>query len=348
MDAKTSLGLKVHTTLSVSSQGVPLGIINQQVWSRDPENLGKAKKRRTLETKEKESQKWLNSLSQTQSLIPEEIEVITIADAEADIFDLFCSDRKPNSHLLVRGTHNRKVEHPLKYLNKAIREVKSSGELNVEVKRSPSHDARTALLTIKFTTLTILVPRHHLNQAQRNQIKLQVILAEEENPPPGVSPISWLLLTTVKVESLAQAIKCVHWYNYRWLIERYHYVLKSGCKLEQLQLETASRIKMALATYSIAAWRLLWLTYEARLNPEKSCDLFLEKHEWQSLCATINLNHTVPENPPSIKEAVRMIASLGGFLGRKGDGFPGVKTIWLGLRRLFDISETWKMLHQNS
>jgi hypothetical protein len=105
---------------------------------------------------------------------------------------------------------------------------------------------------------------------------------------------------------------------------------------------------MALATYSIVAWRLLWLTYQARLHRDESCESFLEEHEWQSLCATIQKSLPPPEKPPSFREAVRMIASLGGFLGRKGDGEPGVKTIWLGLRRLHDISETWQLFHQIS
>ncbi len=163
----------------------------------------------------------------------------------------------------------------------------------------------------------------------RQPVKLQVILAEEENPRPGVNPISWLLLTSLDIRSFESAITCVRWYSYRWLIERYHFVLKSGCGLEKLQLETGRRIEMALATYSIVAWRLLWLTYQARLHGEESCESFLEEHEWQSLCATIHKKSPPPEKPPSFREAVRMIASLGGFLGRKGDGEPGVKTIWL-------------------
>ncbi|MUL39559.1 hypothetical protein BWI75_25725 [Gloeocapsopsis sp. AAB1 = 1H9] len=134
----------------------------------------------------------------------------------------------------------------------------------------------------------------------------------------------------------------------RWLIERYHYTLKSGCGIEKLQLETARRINMTLATYSIVAWRLLWLTYEARANPDLSCDLGLETCQWQSLCATMSKNPTPSKQPPYLREAVRMIATVGGFLGRKGDGELGVKTIWRGLRRLHDIAATWKLVHQVS
>ena len=120
--------------------------------------------------------------------------------------------------------------------------------------------------------------------------------------------------------------------------------MKSGCRLEELQLETADRLERALATYSIVAWRLLWLTYEARVNPDVSVETVLEEPEWQALYCTIHKTTALPPEPPSIGQCVRWIAKLGGFLGRKGDGDPGVKTLWQGLQRLNDIAATWKLL----
>jgi len=200
---------------------------------------------------------------------------------------------------------------------------------------------------VKFATLEIEVPSNHLARKQLKPLKLQVILALEENPEEGVKPISWLLITSLEITGLEAAAQCIKWYTYRWVIERYHYTLKSGCGIEKLQLKTARRIEMALATYTIVSWRLLWLTYEARLNPTQPCDGVLETYEWQSLCATVNQNPIPPEQPPSLQEAVRMIAMLGGFLGRKGDGEPGIKTIWRGLQRLHDIAATWKLCRPN-
>jgi hypothetical protein len=147
------------------------------------------------------------------------------------------------------------------------------------------------------------------------------------------------------VDDLADAQRCLRWYSYRWLIERYHFVLKSGCRLEQLQLEEAERIQRALATYCIVAWRLLWLTYEARRNPDTPCDQVLEACEWQALYCRIHRTSQPPGTPPTLWQAVRWIAQLGGFLGRKSDGEPGVKTIWLGLRRLNDLAAMWQLLH---
>lgn len=345
LDHKKSFGLKVHSTLISNIKGVPLGIIDQQIWVRNIEDLGKAKKRHQKQTEEKESQRWLDGLERTNKLLAKETKIITLADSEADIFDLFHKKRPENSHLLIRGTHNRRVNHTANYLHKAIHSSAVRGTIEVSVKRNPERPARIAKLTIRYETIEIEVPKNKIGRSQIKPVKLQVILAEEENPPAGVTAISWLLLTTLEINSVLDAGRCIEWYTYRWLIERYHYTLKSGCRIEELQLETAKRLEMALATYSIVAWRLLWLTYEARTNPDICCETVLSTFEWQSLCVTVSHNPIPPKTPPTLTQAVRMIASLGGFLGRKGDGEPGVKTIWKGLRRLHDIAATWKLAH---
>ncbi len=169
-------------------------------------------------------------------------------------------------------------------------------------------------------------------------------MAQEENPPPGMEAVSWLLLTTLAITCFEDVVQCLRWYSYRWLIERYHYVLKSGCRLEQLQLEAADRIHRALATYTIVAWRLLWITYLARYHPDTPADTVLQTHEWQALYCTIHQTPLPPDVPPNLRACVRWIAQLGGFLARKQDGEPGVKTIWQGLRRLHDITQTWLLL----
>ena len=348
LDHRKTFGLKVHSTVATTINGVPLGIINQQVWARNLKNLGIAKKRHKRDTKEKESQRWIDSLSITQKIISSDTKVVTIADSEADIFDLFSQKRPNNSHLLIRGTHNRRVDHTANYLHQAINQTPDCGSLTVELKRNPDRCARTAKLTLKFTSLDIQVPSNHIARKQLKPVRLQVILVSEKNPPTDAKAISWLLLTTQEINNFDSAAKCVEWYTYRWLIERYHYVLKSGCGIEKLQLETGRRVNMALAIYSIVAWRLLWLTYQARLNPDIPCDIVLETIEWQSLWATVNKNPIPPKEPPCLRDAIRMIASLGGFLNRKGDGEPGVKTIWRGLRRLHDIATTWKLIKGNS
>ena len=341
---KYSLGLKVHSALAVTSEGVPLGLIDQTTWAREPKQKGKSQQKRSLF--EKESKRWFSSLVATELSIPDETVVVTVGDREADIFDLFALERRANSHLLIRAEHDRRVvDHPSKSLKAAIAQTEAAGEMKVEIPRAFDCATRIATLTIRYATLTIQAP----SNSQLQPITVNVIWACEDNPSDEVvSPVSWLLLTTLPIECLSDAVGSVRWYSYRWLIERYHFTLKSGCRIEELQLETADRIERALATYSIVAWRLLWLTYEARVNPELPCDRVLETYEWQALYARLHKSQTVPSQPPSLRQAVRWIAQLGGFLGRKGDKEPGVKTIWRGLRRLHDMSETWKLLREGT
>ncbi len=339
------LGLKVHSVFGVSPEGVPLGLLHQKVWARNPNQKGKAKQRRKRALKDKESKRWLTSLVATELGLPQQLGVVTIADSEADIYDLLAMERSPNSHLLIRATHNRRVDHPSNYLHLAVAQAPRAGQLELVLPSKDNRPSRKATVEVRWCRLTLSPPKHHPQRSQLSAVELKVILVEEENPPPGVQPIRWLLLTTLRVETFAEAVRCVRWYSYRWLIERYHYVLKSGCGLEKRQLETADRIERALATYAIVAWRLLWLTYEARVNGQQPCDTVLEAHEWQALYCHVHQSVTLPSRPPSLQQAVRWIAQLGGFLGRAHDGEPGVKTIWRGLRRLNDISSTWRLLH---
>lgn len=140
------------------------------------------------------------------------------------------------------------------------------------------------------------------------------------------------------IETAEQAWQCVEWDSYRWRIEQFYYTLKSGCKIEDLQLQTSARLLKALATYSIIAWRVMWLTYHARLNPESSCECVLQPVEW-----TLLRRKFVPKSrskkPPTLQQAIVWIAQLGGCLARKGDGKPGLKTLWRGLSKLRDLVE---------
>ncbi|MEA5583765.1 IS4 family transposase [Nodularia harveyana UHCC-0300] len=341
LDSKYGKGLKVHSVLTASTQGIPLGIIEQQVWSRIEEELGKAEQRKQKPTAEKESQRWLDALKKTDSIMPESVQVVTIADREADFYDLFACPRRQGSDFLIRGNQNRCLVGCEEHLWETLDSKESQGTMTVEVKRNPTRPSRIATLTIRYATITIEPPQNRSKKEQLSPIKLQAILVTEVDTPKEVEPISWLLLTTLEITNLEDVKKYVQWYCYRWLIERYHYVLKSGCGIEKLQLETAQRLEMALATYSIVAWRLLWLTYMARCSPSDSCEQVLESHEWQVLYATIHHEIYPDTSPPTLAEVVNWIARLGGFLGRKSDGYPGVKVLWRGLSRLHDIVQGW-------
>ncbi|MCG8363500.1 MAG: IS4 family transposase [Pseudanabaenales cyanobacterium] len=353
LDSALARGLKVHSVLCSSVEGTPLGLLHQKVWARDWAQLGKKHQRGRKPIEEKESYRWIEGLEAVQTVVDPAIVVVSMADQEGDIYELFAHPRKSNSELLIRAYQNRSVKQDatdpeVKRLHQAIQQVEPKGELTFELQRTPKRAVREVTLTVRFASFLIQPPQGHLNRHQLKSIRLQAILAEEENPPTGEPPVRWLLLTTLPIANFEQAYQYIKWYSCRWLIERHHFVLKSGCRIEQLQLETADRIHRALATYSIVACRLLWLTYEARHNPERPADEVFQPYEWKALYSAIHKTTVLPSTPPTLHTCMRWIAQLGGFMGRKRDGQPGIKTIWQGLRRLHDIAETWRLVTSNS
>ncbi len=347
IDGRGSQGMHVHSVLAVSPDGVPCGLLHQQVWSRDPQEKRTKEERKKLPIEEKESYRWLQSVEATQKAVDQETHIITVADREADIFELFVLPRADNMDLLIRATQDRcvQVEDPkMKKLWESVEAIPEAKEtITTHLDHRPGIAARDVTFRLRWRTVTILVPTH--KKKKYTHVTLTAILITETEPPEGVEPLSWLLLTSMKVETFAQAAQCVIWYCYRWLIERYHFVLKSGCHLEKLQLETAERLERALATYCLVAWRLLYLTYLARKNPDASCEGAFQTHEWQALYAFTYQTNMLPATPPSLHEATHLVARLGGFLARKSDGEPGVQTIWRGLRRLDDLAAMWLLLH---
>jgi IS4 transposase len=346
LDASYLRGLKVHSTLAVNTAGVPLGILVQKIWARDLEELGKKKQRKQKKTQEKESQRWLDCEQETVKLLQPGQTLVTVADCEADIFDLFSQIEQGRGEFLIRATHNRRVTSELSYLLPTIETAPVIGETIVHLHRNPRTAARDARLRIQFTPTHLCCPAHRTVGQRSSPVAVNVILATEIDPPSDVEPIRWLLLTTLPVPDLAAAITCLRYYTLRWLIERYHYTLKSGCQIEQLQLNTAERLQRAFGTYSLVAWRLLWLTYLARVEPDRSCDAIFSPDEWQALACHHLGSRTPPRQPPTLGQAVLWIAQLGGFLARRHDGVPGVKIIWRGLSRLADLVKMWRLLRR--
>jgi hypothetical protein len=347
IDGHGSQGTHVHSVLAVSPDGVPCGLIHQQTWVRNREEKRTKEERKKLPIEEKESYRWLQSLEATKNAVGSEVHITTVTDREGDIFELFALPRPDNMDLLIRATQDRcvQVEDPnMKKLWESVEAVPESTEtITTHLEHKPGEPERDVTFTLRWKTVTILAPAK--KKKKYSNVTLTAILVTEKEPPEGVQPLTWLLLTSLPVETFSQAAQCVRWYRFRWLIERYHFVLKSGCQLEELQLEAAERLERALATCCIVAWRLLWLTYQSRKTPDLSCDSVFQTYEWQALYAFTHKTNVIPPTPPSLHEVILWIAKLGGFLARSSDGEPGVKTIWRGLRRLDDIAATWLLFH---
>jgi hypothetical protein len=170
----------------------------------------------------------------------------------------------------------------------------------------------------------------------------------EENPPEGEERIEWMLLTNLEVTSFEEACEKVRWYGLRWRIEIFFKVIKSGFRVEACRLAHGERLARYLTVISIVAWRLFMITLIARTDPNQCCSRLLTRKEWEILFQRTNRNEKIPQNPPTIKEAVTWITRLGGHRGRKCDGAPGPITLWRGWKRLTDLCEGARIANQTT
>jgi len=340
-----AIGLLVHSTIAFNREGTPLGLLDVQCWARDGADFGKKKRRHSLPIEEKESYKWLKSfrkVGEAQKQCPETT-VVSVGDREADIYEIFelaLSDPS-GPKLLIRAEQDRLLAEGQGHLWEKMAQQEVSGIQEIHVPRQKDRPARVAQLEVRFAEVTLRSPK---NKKRRRDLTLWAVWAREAEAPPKGERIDWMLLTTLPVTTFEEAIEKLAWYTIRWGIEVYHRTLKSGCKVEERQLGHADRIETCLAIDMVVAWRIFHLAKLGRETPDVPCTVFFEEAEWKALVAYVTQNPKPPEKPPTLREAIRMVATLGGFLGRKGDGEPGTKSLWLGLQRLDDLSSMWKLL----
>jgi len=341
--SKTAMGIEVHTGIAISETGEIFGLLSQKLWTRPPENFGQSdSQRKKLPIEEKESFKWLETMEKAGASFPEGTKVVHVCDREGDIFELFCKAEKDGAQYLCRRLHNRSIdeENGLNRLDDLLNVLPEAGRIVVHIPRD-SHTkrkARKAEVAIKFGKCKITKPVNIAGGGDLpKSIEVYIVSAVEIDPPDGQEKIFWQLITNVPTETFEDAVTRIQWYTQRWKIELFHRTLKSGCKVEELQSESADKLMKLIAIYSIIALQIMLLSYVARTRPDESCELYLTEEEWKILYRVANKTKKLPEKPPTIYEAVVMIAKLGGFLARKSDGFPGVTVMWRGLTSLYTI-----------
>lgn len=348
-------GLIIHPTLAVSVEGVPLGLIDMQILDRQA--IGVKKERKSKRTEDKESRKWLESYRATQRLgdqLDGQTHFVNVGDREGDVYDLFAEvlkQKEKNAHapdVLVRAAWDRRVEHEASYLWAFMESREIVGRLQIQVPRKKEMPSREAELVIRYAQVKIKPPAHREKKEDLKPLEIWAVYACEENPPKGIEVISWMLLATWPVNSFEEALEKVRWYMLRWVIEMYFRVLKSGCQIEERQLEAAHRLKSCLAMDSIIAWRILFLTMVGRRLPELPASILFEDYEWKALYCFVHETQQAPEQTPALGEMIREISKLGGFLDRKSDGDPGSTCLWRGMWRLTDIAATWKIFNKPS
>jgi len=341
-----ALGLLLHDTLALTEQGTPLGILDAQCWARDPQDKGKRARRKQLPIEQKESAKWLRSFCKVAALQKAcpNTRLISIGDRESDVYELFLeASRDPQGPgLLVRMNRatRRQVGNLLLWEWMGQRPV--DGTLSLHLPRSgqrPAHDCR---LEVRFAPVPLKPPKR-LKGCQPIRAWAVYVREQPESALDG-KPIEWMLLTTVEVTHFEQAQQRVAWYARRWGIEVYHRTLKSGCRIEDRQLGTASGLQACLGVDMVVAWRVYHLAMLGRQAPELPCTVFFSEEEWKALCCYTSQSPVAPEQPPTLGQAMRLVGTLGGHLGRKSDGPPGTQTLWRGLQRLDTATKMYVIL----
>jgi len=337
LNYETRWGMYLHPTLALTPERVPLGLLDLHCLVREPGSLGQDKDpHRSLE--EKESVRWVDGFARVNALAEQlaETRLTYIADREGDIYDLFVEAPCPEhgADWLVRVQHQDRLLTDGRKLHAVLDAAPVLTEITFDRPPSNGRRARTVHQQIKVVRVTLKAP----SRPDRilPDVTVTALLATEAHPPADEDPLDWVLLTNLPVDTPEQAIEKLSWYLCRWQIEVYFKVLKSGCRVEQLQLEKRERLEPALAFYMIIAWRVLHLTMLGRDCPEIPCDTVFADEEWKAVYL-VTQRKPPPQQPPSLDTMVRMVATLGGFLNRKSDGFPGPKTLWIGLQRVPDF-----------
>lgn len=339
-------GIFLHPMLAVTPNKVCLGIVDYQQWARKNFSNTSAHerklRRKTTPLEEKESFRWLQGYKKANKLAKafSETKFVYMADREGDIYDIFHEAQKSSTDhsadWVIRALFNRKTINSGSLdtngkLKEQVLATQPLGEISFNLPTTRKRKGRHVKQNIYAKRLTLSPPREKSNVF--SSVEITALIAKEVDPPSSEKPVEWVLLSNVQVSNLDEASQIIQWYLCRWQIEIFFKVLKSGCKIEQLQLNGKNTFDPCLAMYLIVAWRILYLTMLGRTVPSITCEAVLESTEWQTAYIIIK-KKPPPKEPPTLEKAILLIAQLGGFLARKSDGFPGTKVMWQGLQNL--------------
>lgn len=344
LDNKHGRGLLGYSSIAVSPEGLPLSLLYQYTWVRPKEELGKGKKRKERKFEDKESYRWYDGIQQTNQLLGEQVHKIHIADRQADIYDVFFQSHQTNTDLLIRASINRKEASGSPVWD-LVSQQPAAGKVVLDIPDPAGKKRLPVEAEVRFQPVRILRPM--ISENEYESVNLVAIEITELSSRKEEDKIHWKLLTSIDVKTVTEVLQCVKWYTYRWLIERFHYVLKNGTKLESLQLKQAESLQKALMVYSISAFRIMQFVYLSRKYPHVSCEVILTTSQWKVLYILIHKKNNFPEQPPTLELAVKWIGQLGGHLGRKSDGPPGLKTVWYGYLELCNAERIHQLTTQN-
>jgi hypothetical protein len=276
----------------------------------------------------KESHRWpegFERLVELKEHLPE-TQFVYVGDREADLLDIYKKQAEaPNIDYLIRCKHNRLLNDESK-LKDGLDDAPVLGEIVFTLPKGRKRKSRKVRQQIKAIRVVL----------KNGNIPITVLFAEEISSPAGQEPVRWVLLSNRVVNGIAEAEELINWYLCRWEIELFFKVLKSGCQIEASQLRCYKKLERVLVIKMIIAWRIMYLMRLNGVAPEINCETVFEPDEWRIIYVS-TLRKKPPKETPTLGYMIRLVASHGGFLGRKGDGEPGVKSMWLGLERCYDI-----------
>jgi hypothetical protein len=350
LNTEQRFGLYEHVHLAVTPDKLCLGVVGSESFDRAPESLGQTKERRTLPIEDKESFRWLKGYRLACQLAAEcpDTQIVSVADREADIYDIFVDARQQpglRAEYIIRAQEDRSTlerdpeSGPMAYHK--VRDEVSRSKLRttrtIELCQTPKRAARQAYLEIRAISVEVKPPhaRKHLLP-----VTYHVVLVEEVGGPGDDTDLSWLLITTLPIETIEDVLRVIDYYVVRWMVEIYFRTLKTGCRVEDIQLETTDRLKRCLAFYKIIAWRVLYLTYLNRTCPKLPCTAVFDESEWKSVWRVVT-KKAIPKKPPTLSRFMKLLTQLGGYNNRATEAPPGPQPLWIGLRRMTDFATAW-------
>jgi len=339
-------GVKLHSCLAVTPEGIPLDIAYQYASTREEaKNPMPKDKRKHRPIEEKESFRWIQALRKSTSNIPADVHPIMICDREGDFYELYAEAIALEEDFIVRAVQDRKTATNTKVLTQ-LRTMTPTGVATIDIPRN-SHKGtlpRQATVNISHIRATIKKPTTIHNENIPSELTLNFVRIAEINAPGNSEAIEWVIATNLPINSHEDVMDIANKYTQRWKIERFHYVLKSGLGAEKIQQREYEKVVVLLFLYSVIASYVLALTYLGRISPEISCDCFLDLSEWKMLYVIVHKVTKAPEKPYTIGEAIKYLGILGRGKRAPSDGPPGVKCIWEGLFKLYNaIDCSWHL-----
>lgn len=295
----------------------------------------------------RESEIWGKVVDQVGSP-PEGCQWVHVFDRGGDNFESMCHIRKANCDWVIRACKlNRKVitsDQKKVSLEEALQEARLVGSYELNLRSRPGVSERTAKIEVSVLTVTFQRPIHHskwVKQCGINELTMNVVLVQEIDAPEGVTPIRWVLLTSLPTSTFEEALQVIEAYENRWLVEEYHKVLKTGCSIEVHALRANDRQEPLIGLVSVIGVRLFQMKLVGRHQPEARAATHVPSSWLKCLkLARPKLQLT----GMTVYTFFREIAKLGGFLGRAADGEPGWQTIWRGYKKLQSLLDGMRLV----